>query len=258
MAVKMLQWTYSSDINLISYLRRGLLEAFKASGGESGGLKERVREVRRKALKEIRESSSRQAVTGLLVEAKTYMDEVVDGYREAGYEVLVDTTLKVKSRLVVGTGDPRLKGLLEVGLSWDPLLNLPYIPASSIKGTLLSAAKELGISVRAFGSKEDASELVFLDSYPVDCEKRLLDIDIINPHYREINDRIREVDVSPTPIHFLAVARGTKFRFVILRAKRRRTINQEEMMNVLKYAIEIGFGAKTSLAYGRFELELTA
>ena len=43
---------------------------------------------------------------------------------------------RLVSKLLVYTGNPFLP--LEISLAWDPILNLPYIPSSTIKGAVRS------------------------------------------------------------------------------------------------------------------------
>ncbi|ABM80568.1 type III-B CRISPR module RAMP protein Cmr6 [Hyperthermus butylicus] len=68
---------------------------------------------------------------------KVYYEPLVEGLERLGYCV-VDVTAKTKSKLIVGASSGLLGTVLEVGLSWDYLLDLPYIPASSIKGLIRS------------------------------------------------------------------------------------------------------------------------
>ena len=235
------------DTNFVSFLRYTFTKTIVA-----GDIKELL-QLRREVFKDVRDASTRDKILPLLTGVNEYLNEIVEGYTQAGYRLLMDVKLKLMSRLLIGTNEPYLKGLFEVGLCWNPFLNLPYIPASSIKGVVSFSAHNIGYSTEAFESEKEASELIFIDSYPVDCDEKLLDIDIITPHYVEVERSIKETNVKPRPIPFLVVAKGVVFRFIILQSKRNKPgITPQDMMKILTAAIELGFGAKTSLSYGRF------
>ncbi len=68
-----------------------------------------------------------------------HLDLVVEGLRSIGYTVL-DVLVKSKTSLLVGVSEGFLKEVFEIGLIWDTILGLPYIPGSSIKGALRSTA----------------------------------------------------------------------------------------------------------------------
>ena len=238
------------DTNLVSFLRHKLMNTFIENKNINA---EKLTLIKKDVLKAVRDSSTKDKILQLLIMTNNYLNEVVDGYNQAGYQLLLDVKLKLKSRLLIGANEPYLKGLFDVGLSWDPLLNLPYIPASSIKGVFSSSAADLKYPKEAFGGEKAASELIFVDSYPVDCDEKLLDIDIITPHYIEVEGSIKETEAKPRPILFLVVARGVVFRFIILQSRRNKvTVTPQDIIKILTTAIELGFGAKTSLSYGRF------
>ena len=66
-------------------------------------------------------------------------DELVEGLLYEGFEVIsVDATLE--SKMLIGIGSGSLYNVFEVGLSWDYIYDLPYIPASAIKGAMRSWA----------------------------------------------------------------------------------------------------------------------
>lgn len=238
------------DINIVSYLKEKFVDIYISRTSED--ISERITNVRQEIIETLLTSSSSDNILTALNDAKRYLEEVIEGYKGAGYEPLIDTGLKLKSRLLVGTGNPYLKGLFDIGMCWDPYLNLPYIPATSIKGVLRFSAELLSLCIDVFGNKEEAGDIIILDSYPISCERKLIDVDIINPHYKEVEGKIKEIDVNPVPIPFLTVAAGVTFRFVIMRRKGLKGCNVSDMRRILEYALRVGFGAKTSLAYGRF------
>lgn len=69
--------------------------------------------------------------------ANKHLNLVVEGLRSNGYTVL-DICVKSKTNLLIGISEGFLKEIFEIGLIWDTILGLPYIPGSSIKGALRS------------------------------------------------------------------------------------------------------------------------
>ncbi|WP_054853614.1 RAMP superfamily CRISPR-associated protein [Vulcanisaeta distributa] len=115
--------------------------------------------------------------------------------------------------------------VLETGIAWDPYWNLPYIPSSSLKGAVRAAAySDKSPCLNALGLQAESSAIIILDSYPVICpgNKGLLTLDIVNPHYSEVNGEISEAESSPNPPVILpTITKGVGFRIVILVAKNR-------------------------------------
>ena len=75
---------------------------------------------------------------GIDLMRRTY-DELIKGLLYEGFEVIsVDATLE--SKMLIGIGSGSLYNVFEVGLSWDYIYDLPYIPASAIKGAMRSWA----------------------------------------------------------------------------------------------------------------------
>ncbi|GAY26352.1 type III-B CRISPR module RAMP protein Cmr6 [Desulfurococcaceae archaeon AG1] len=154
--------------------------------------------------------------------------------------------IKAISRGLIGGSETFGSIPFEVGLYFDPIMNVPYIPGSTIKGAVRSATFDLllkervgtgrsskGVEeeverecVRIFGGcidNEDCSAglVGFTDAYPIEGGKRgyLLYPDVMTPHYK---DNVKsELDVSPTPIIYLTIAPGTKFQFYIFYRKER-------------------------------------
>jgi len=181
--------------------------------------------------------------------ANKVLEEIKKGYVGLGYKV-VDLMFKSKKSFIVGTRQGPLYLVFEVGLSWDPILDLPFIPSSSLKGVLRSYMLELcktkekekekcvknvislfGVPIRdeeiakLAGYKsniisEEGSEglVIFSDAYPIDFSDTygLLTPDIITPHYYKGGEVVdNEFDAQPTPITFLTVAPEVTFRSVI-------------------------------------------
>jgi len=176
----------------------------------------------------------------------------------------------------------------EVGLYIHPYFNVPYIPASSIKGAIRNGyycylinnkEKSEGEAEaecnKIFGDGNFAGLVGFTDAFPVQEGENgyILYPDIINPHYKDV---INEMEVEPKPIVFLTVAPGTTFKFFMYIIKERekkkgekRTIEigeGKELANkpvpdkdklgildlALLYGLSMGIGAKTALGYSQF------
>ena len=180
--------------------------------------------------------------------ANKILDEIKNGYESLGYKV-IDLKFETKKNFIVGTRQGPLFLVYEVGISWDPILDLPYIPASSLKGALRSYMLDLcekvdnrkecvedvislfGVPIRDYEivklvfpeSKsaevsDEGSEglVIFSDAYPISFKETPLTPDIINPHYYKGGKVVEnEFDVSPTPITFLTVSPGVTFRLII-------------------------------------------
>ncbi|MGC9113171.1 type III-B CRISPR module RAMP protein Cmr6 [Acidilobus sp.] len=234
--------------------------------------------------------------------ADEYVNEVAEGLTQAGLDV-IDVRAKLSTRLLSGAAADFLKVIFEVGMHWDQVLDLPYVPGSSIKGVMRSSlldlcleryhaqsdslAKCVNAVLSLFGSGEKFFEadffklkdfkvsprvgsLVVSNAYPVALQDgRLLEGDIINPHYYRNNDVVKnEYLVMPNPVVHLAVRGGTTFRFVIGVEDLK---NADELANVifnrsvrssvelallsLAYALGQGVGARTSKGYGVFNIE---
>lgn len=180
--------------------------------------------------------------------AKTLLDESTNALRLAGYRVY-EVNAETGSRLLVGTKSPFGLLTFEVGLSFHPLLNLPYIPSSSLKGALRSYL-ELSIgseeAKELLGTPEGVGRLIITDAFPVACRRLVLEPEVTTPIYK---DTFEEHRVSPTPIPYLAIARGVAFRFIVgmknLDGERQRAV-----LNWIKDVLQEGIGAKTMLGYG--------
>ncbi|MEM4439750.1 MAG: hypothetical protein QW680_14080, partial [Pyrobaculum sp.] len=114
-----------------------------------------------------------------------------------------------------------------------------------------------------FGAAERTGEAIVLDAYPVEAPRevanhrgtraaaqasgaRLVEPDIINPHYRE--DILAEHKVSPTPLVYPVVPIGAKFK-VILWARQSKDI--ECLANIATKTLEEGIGARVTVGYGK-------
>ncbi len=217
--------------------------------------------------------------------AEELMDEVEGALKRAGYR-LRKVEVRLVSRGLVGASSGLGEIPFEVGLCFDPILNLPYIPGSSIKGAVRAAYERLKDDKEG-GRGEDAKRLFgdtgegahaglvgFTDAYPVRVDRvaanepgYLLYPDVINPHYKDAEN---ELDVRPVPVIHLTLAPGTVFRFYMFYTPEGRgpyrlrgdlAESPEQRLEALGsldkavlYALALGVGARTSVGYSRFEV----
>ncbi|MFN3805278.1 MAG: type III-B CRISPR module RAMP protein Cmr6 [Pyrobaculum sp.] len=281
-----------ADVNLMSYitlagcamaLKKAEEEGGRQKGGEKRGRKKEEESYHNKKRRILEKFCNAQVKTHIGPVVK-HLDSVKDALLNNGYGVK-ECEIESMGRGVVGVGSSFGKILFEVGLSFDPVFNVPYIPGSTLKGAFRSALEELAgeeEAERVFGSSKVGMGLVGVtDAYPVEARDRLFEPDVLTPHYPGVET---ELDVRPKPIQFLTIAPGVKFRCYIyynkgLLARPGRSIktSDEPGPNVdihvgdmgsvkvaakdlplvdkaVLYAFARGVGAKTSVGYSRFKL----
>lgn len=193
--------------------------------------------------------------------------------------------VKTTSNFVTGLG---LSHPVENGFTWHQTLGVPYLPASSVKG-LLRAWVEQWMEhkdgeerarriQRWFGAGSDqqsestAGQLIFFDALPP-TEVTLV-AEVMTPHMGQwyekggkLKSRSELASVAPAdwhapvPVPFLAVGKGTKFRFMIAPRLTGQTEIDNQSLQDCKDAIQelinalqwLGAGAKTATGYGRME-----
>ncbi|MEM4973076.1 MAG: type III-B CRISPR module RAMP protein Cmr6 [Candidatus Hadarchaeales archaeon] len=193
------------------------------------------------------------------------LNELEDVLRKAGYETIrIDA--KLEERGVFGTSQRFGRCLFEVGLEFDPYLNLPVVPGSSLKGAARSTYEILRSEHKDWPSPEEifgsgggtaqSGKAVFLDAYPVSPGrgKAILFPDVMTPHYKKKSgeDMFSEFGWEPRPITYLSVAPETTFRFLVGVVKNYKDILHQTLLETL----ELGLGAKTAVGYGRFRVEV--
>jgi len=244
----------SPGVNVVSYLRHKLLKlAYDQRGGVT---KDDLNRLSREVMLEIERAYRCEALMPLFRAVDSHMDRVVKALEALGYAAIYDRRLGLMTRLAIHLRSPYTSPL-ELGISWDPYWNLPYIPATSLKGAIRSTAELTRTNcLKDLGTLEEASSVVVLDAYPILCprDRSMITVDIINPHYREVEGEVSEIESSPTPLAMLTVANGTAFRIAILATKRKRLACAEETLSrLVSEALRRGIGAKTSLGYGIFK-----
>ncbi len=201
----------------------------------------------------------------------------------------IELTARLATPFVTGLGGNHPT---ETGMLLDRNTGLPYIPASGVKGVLRLAhalnlaesrpelvkevREEFEIpdtepSMRKYFGDTDTSakdavrgQLVFLDAFPKAAPQ--IRRDIMTPHFAEYykgNAPPRETD-NHVPVPFMVVAEGAEFVFRLFAlplaegATVSRAFDDEDgkaVQNMFQRAcVDLGFGAKTSVGYGRFIL----
>ena len=210
--------------------------------------------------------AARDSAESITRACRRLLNEVESAYKELGYSV-VYLEAKLVERGLFGASQSFGKLLFEVALEFDPYLNAPFIPGSSIKGAFRSVYDVIRKpgwpqTSEVFGSADPevgAGDLVFTDAYPVKpgLEGMILYPDIVNPHYSgESGDVPEEYGWEPVPNPYLTVAPGTTFGFLI--ASKRGKLSQDKLSEVMKVVFEVGLGGKTCIGYGRFNLQVSA
>lgn len=272
MSVEFIDKVRNGNVNLWSYLA---YEGVKLSRME-----DRERQNKKCKLIEDLVKWSKESFYKSKVKIYDLLNETKTALKNLGYEVK-DVEVRLKSRGLYGTSSNFGKLIFEVGLSLDPIINVPYIPGSSLKGAVRASyfviLRQRGYSEKdaerecnlLFGSHSaGASWVGFTDAYPIKEGKNgyILYPDIMTPHYKDVDT---ELDVNPIPLSFLTVAPGTHFRFFVFQRRQRpsradvssilgRREPEEKGLGLLDLslllALKKGIGAKTTLGYSTFEI----
>jgi CRISPR type III-B/RAMP module RAMP protein Cmr6 len=192
-------------------------------------------------------------------------EEIKNALISLGYSV-VDVTGRVNYKAISGLSQGPFRLIFEVGINYDEVLDVPYIPGSTIKGVLRSNLYELAGDEgnEIFGDKDREGSVIVSDAYPIG--EKLFIGDIVNPHYYQGGKLVStEYDVNPVPVLHLAVRENVKFRFLIGVDKRAKLGEIGEKLNVknavelvsllLLYSMKTGLGARSTNAYNFFEVE---
>jgi CRISPR-associated protein Cmr6 len=212
----------------------------------------------RKLIERLTQYSSRADLSRV----NKHLNQIKQAYSSLKFPVL-DLEAKLTYKGLVGASSSFGQLAFQVGLSFDPLLNVPYVPGSSIKGAVKAASRLKNVIPddellgELFGNNS-VGRLDFSDAYPVEggVKEYILIPDVLTPHYSKGGeDILGEDQVMPTPIPFLSIAPATKFRFLIAdRAQKADQPFLETLLKAVAVAFSLGVGAKTALGYGTFEL----
>jgi CRISPR-associated protein Cmr6 len=171
---------------------------------------------------------------------------------------------RVTWRLTLGLGLP---SPTENGFVFDPLIGVPYIPGSAVKGLCRRTATVAEMDAtewqRLFGPEQVTADtatfqgsVVFLDAYPSRWPR--LAVDVVNCHHptyyrdqgKSDSARWPSETESPVPVFSLTVDHNTEFTF--------RLAGQEAdlvaMTRLLAQGLDwLGIGAKTAVGYGTMQ-----
>lgn len=258
----------SSGRNVMSALRYSFIKCYEVFEQlvNTGRVKGKYNTLfSRVASEMLHEEFKYSNIGDLLGEAQRYISSLVEFMGES-FDVVYLVEFETVSRLSICTRDSNLP--LEISISWDPVLNLPFIPSSSIKG-LVRAYAELynklpeHVINKFFGDKESVGLAIFTNAYPVKCspsgggEASLVDPDVVTPHYSEVGGAIDEASSSPTPLVFPTIAKGVTLAFAIGIRSEDTPLNINlvtQFINVVNEALDQGIGARTSVGYGRIRI----
>ncbi|NPA69897.1 MAG: hypothetical protein GXO26_03745, partial [Crenarchaeota archaeon] len=213
-----------ANVNVESWLRLNSLRYLTSRGSAVKRIKYRgrmidlERDFKRNVLHDIclgAYECSNPELLKLFEIVKKMMDEVKEGLRNCGYEV-AGLRAETRTKTLIGLSEEMFgRSIFEVGIMWNPYLNLPYIPGSSLKGAFRAYLELRGIRVQdheiedLLGMQAHVSNIVFVDSYPEQCRDYLLIPEVTTPIYSEIEGRVQETKVQPVPVIYPAINAGT-------------------------------------------------
>ena len=228
----------------------------------NGGNYTKVSNILVESLEEAYRDCSSKEIKALLNESSERMKSFYEYFARAHMLTLV-YALEAYTRVAVHTRSPYMP--LEIGLAWHPFLNLPYIPSSSIKGLLRSymernKASVCGLSVvDLFGSTERMGLLTVSDAMPIGCKDKLVEVEVMSPHYQESKGIIDEARVKPVPLLFPTLSPGVRLQLIVgLKELRGRDVQciASELEELIEAAFYDGIGAKTSVGLGALTVKL--
>ncbi|MEB3825696.1 MAG: type III-B CRISPR module RAMP protein Cmr6 [Desulfurococcales archaeon] len=202
-----------------------------------------------------------------LVKAK--LRDLEKGLASAGY-IPFSLHFRLDSRAMVGEPPPPFKALFEGGTLIDPIIEVPYIPGSSLKGLLRMVYNKIGEKLPGclgelgepalFGSLEKGiGAMVLTDAYPDPdtAVEFLLDGDATVPMYADgtSTPRIEEHRANSVPSKYPVVRRGVGFVEILGIKRGLEDICGDELHALMRGFFELstllGVGRKTSLGYGK-------
>lgn len=149
---------------------------------------------------------------------------------------------ETQTPLVVGLGRAHP---VENGMTWDYISGLPYIPGSSVKGALKASNQQYFDEAYSI-----IDQFTVLDAIPI--LPPALSGEVMTPHYGPYYQNTETPGdwFDPNPLPFLTVRSGQRFLFSVI-APREFHAGLDEWME--KTLIWTGVGAKTAVAFGRFQ-----
>ncbi|MHA1590862.1 MAG: type III-B CRISPR module RAMP protein Cmr6 [Candidatus Njordarchaeales archaeon] len=268
------QFKYGVNTNVYSAIVRGFVEAALKDLLKKLQLYRNIKEdMKRSPLEGLFTFYSREAtktlsllfkesnknIKELIQAASSYVTEV---YKTACklFDIVFLINIRTLSKLIIHTKNPYMP--LEIGLSWHPYLNLPYIPAASLKGCFrsyfeLNNTRICNLSSNElFGDDNKKGILTFFDALPISFNKSLIEPDVLAPHYPEIEGIISENRVKPRPLVYPVISLNVNFYTIVavdFSAYRNKIAHQnfiKEFKENLNKVLYLGLGARTSVGYG--------
>jgi len=187
-------------------------------------------------------------------------ENMLDAYSKLGY---IPKKFKAQPswRVIVGLG---AESVLETSIRLHHIYGFPIIPGSAIKGLVRAYAKlalakpdddpELvSICGSPPGKKPQiAGQVIFFDAVPQNSPH--FKLDVINPHYGDYyagGNKPPADYLSPKPIFFLTVEKGSRFLFAVAAPSAHAGLADKAEYWLKKALDELGIGAKTSAGYGQ-------
>jgi CRISPR-associated protein Cmr6 len=279
-----------SKPNIWSYISLAGFEVMKSKGEDATEyVTEKKRRILEYVVKRVANLSNEKIVQKL--------EKIKEALLSLDYEVR-SVKIKAISLVLVGASENFGKIPFEIGLYFDWLLNVPYISSSTIKGAVRAGVYELLVNDfkkskridnaenkaesecrRLFGDNKCMGLIGFTDAYPIEEGEKgyMFFPDVMTPHYSE--ETTSELEVSPTPITYLAIMPDTLFQFYLFYKKERKSIKEVRQLDIrnfkdadlaeepiphvdelgivdrgLLYSFYKGVGAKTSVGYSKFEV----
>ncbi|WP_048051856.1 type III-B CRISPR module RAMP protein Cmr6 [Saccharolobus islandicus] len=165
----------------------------------------------------------------------------------------IEVRIKTSSKTFIGISAQFGFTIFESGISFDPIFNAPYIPASEIKGILRSCIedKDKELVEKLFGTENNEGLLMITDAFPISAERNTFLPEIITPHYT--SNVKQETEVNPNPVILLAIAPGVTFEFLVYYKDQNLDDKEKEIIKDLIYKmVKEGIGAKTTLGFSQF------
>jgi len=197
-------------------------------------VKEKKPEVKEKLISELVKLDEETALSRLRT-ANSLLNEILKALNLMRASTLV-VDARITYRGLFGASQGLGSSVFEVGLTWDPVLDLPVIPGSSFKGAVrgfcieclrregrgtAEAENLCSALLGRAGERGCASLVIFLDALPISTRgsgkfRGIIEKDVLNPHYNALmrNDLRMELDVTPIPVIHLSVGEGVQFRFI--------------------------------------------
>ncbi|ACR41490.1 type III-B CRISPR module RAMP protein Cmr6 [Saccharolobus islandicus] len=204
-----------------------------------------------------KENAMRQLVSYSL-NTSTINAYITDLYKalEKSNKCFIEMRFKTLRKFISGWSP--IYFITEVPMSWDLILDTPYIAGSTIKGIVRDNFKELTNDDKKtsciFGDTSGVGKVIFFNAYPI-SSGQILDYDIITPHY---NGADNEYDVNPVPIKFLAINEGVEFiTFIAFDKKELEECGKDSLSQLLQsflFSMKMGWGRRTSRGYGDLEI----